>query len=373
VHRDISPQNILVGSDGVARVVDFGIAKAERRMHETEAGRIKGKFAYMAPEQVKSRDLDRRTDVFAAGIVLWEALSGRRLFEDDTNPLVTLRQVAEAPLVPPSRFAPELSAEVDQVVMRALSRPKEERFQTAREMAIALERAIPPALQREVSEWVQELAHDALRRRRDALTRLQKEESGSDASDGAAELGRALESDEATTSYTNSVVAVPPAAAAQTAATTLLVAPAPSGAPASATAPEVAAAKRPQPFVVGAVLGALVFCVLWVAGLSLRKRATGSEPELPTADITSTPSLPTLDALPRPDAATPAAQRDAALHEEAGPIATGSTSATPPTTRTSTPTSTARVPHVAKPNCQPPYWVDADGIKHYKRECDLGK
>ena len=357
VHRDVSPQNILVGSDGVTRMVDFGIAKADRRVHETEAGRIKGKFAYMAPEQVKSRDLDRRADVFAAGIVLWEALTGRRLFEEDTNPLVTLKQVAEARLEPPSRFAPELSPEVDAVVMRALSRPKEARFQTAREMAVALERAIVPALQREVSEWVHELACDALQRRGDALTRLQREESGLDAADSAGELSRALESDGATASYTSSVVAMPaPEAAAQTATTRL-------AAPQAAPPPKPPASFGPRAYVIGAVLGALLFAVLLIAGLSMRHRSPEPEPVLGASETGIPVPLPNTPP-ETPDAAAVALEPDATVSIDAAPAP--SASARPNATG-------VRVPQVAKPNCQPPYWVDADGIKHYKRECNLGK
>src|SRR5512142_270923 len=83
VHRDVSPQNIMVGLDGIARVLDFGVAKAAMRSHCTTDGVVKGKVAYMAPEQIEAREVDRRTDIFAAGIVAWEALSGRRLFSAD--------------------------------------------------------------------------------------------------------------------------------------------------------------------------------------------------------------------------------------------------------------------------------------------------
>ncbi|HEY3667132.1 MAG TPA: serine/threonine-protein kinase, partial [Polyangiaceae bacterium] len=85
VHRDVSPQNIMVGVDGVARVLDFGIAKAAGRLQETQTGQLKGKIGYMAPEQLLGRPLDRRVDIFAAGIVLWEAISGRKMFDADNS------------------------------------------------------------------------------------------------------------------------------------------------------------------------------------------------------------------------------------------------------------------------------------------------
>src|SRR5439155_7191368 len=85
VHRDVSPQNIIVSTDGVARVLDFGIAKAVGRVQTTRDGRIKGKLAYMPPEQLCGEEIDRGVDIYAAGIVLWELLTGRRLFRGDDN------------------------------------------------------------------------------------------------------------------------------------------------------------------------------------------------------------------------------------------------------------------------------------------------
>jgi serine/threonine-protein kinase len=153
VHRDVSPQNVLVGVDGIARVIDFGIAKATSRAATTRAGVIKGKCAYMAPEQVDGLPVDRRADVFAAGIVIWEALTGQRLFkgEDDFD---DMKRVMRAPIPPPSSIAPECGPDVDVVLSHALARPLEERFQTARAFARALEQAIPPAPARVVGEHV---------------------------------------------------------------------------------------------------------------------------------------------------------------------------------------------------------------------------
>ncbi len=104
VHRDVSPQNILVGADGVPRVVDFGIAKATGRLQTTSEGQLKGKAAYMSPEQILEDGVDRRADVYAAAVVLWEVLAGRRLFRSD-NALNTMRQVLERKAEPPSRHA----------------------------------------------------------------------------------------------------------------------------------------------------------------------------------------------------------------------------------------------------------------------------
>jgi serine/threonine protein kinase len=161
VHRDGSPQNVLVGTDGVARVLDFGVAKARGRLQTTHDGRIKGKLAYMAPEQLRSRSCDRRSDVFAAGIVLWEALTGKRLFTADTEGEV-VEKVLHADLSAPGSAVPELGTSFDAVTMRALSRTPDERFGTARDMAAALEACVRPATAADVGVWVESLAREAL-------------------------------------------------------------------------------------------------------------------------------------------------------------------------------------------------------------------
>jgi len=175
VHRDISPQNIVVGVDGVSRVIDFGIAKARSRIATTRAGIIKGKCAYMAPEQVDGQPVDRRCDVFAAGIVLWEALTGKRLFRGDDE-FAEMRLVMRAPVPPPSSLNPECGPDVDVVLSHALARPLEERFQTARAFARALEQAIPPAQTRVVGEHVEAICGTELEYRHGRLQAILGEE-----------------------------------------------------------------------------------------------------------------------------------------------------------------------------------------------------
>ncbi|WP_437282944.1 protein kinase [Sorangium sp. So ce375] len=164
VHRDVSPENVLVGVDGTARLLDFGIAKARGRLSTTRGGQVKGKLAYMAPEQLLCADVTRQTDVFAAGVVLWEALAGRRLFDGgDEGALV--RAVLEGPIPPPSSLAAHVPPALDAVVLRALERNAAGRYPTARELAVAIEDAVPLASPRAVGEWVEELAGDGLARR----------------------------------------------------------------------------------------------------------------------------------------------------------------------------------------------------------------
>lgn len=161
VHRDISPQNVIVGTDGVARVLDFGVAKAAGRLQSTRDGQLKGKLAYMAPEQVRGDPVDRRTDIYSAAVVLWEGLVGRRLVQGSNEGQV-LAAVLAGGFPAPSALVSGLPPGIDQVVMRALDPSIERRFATAREMAIAVERALGVASPYEVGEWVQAVAQDAL-------------------------------------------------------------------------------------------------------------------------------------------------------------------------------------------------------------------
>jgi serine/threonine-protein kinase len=173
VHRDVSPQNVLVGVDGVARVLDFGIAKAAERIHaSTRSGQLKGKLAYMAPEQVATQQVDRRTDVYAAAVVLWEALTGERLFPQlETGALIA--QILTREHAPPSRYHKDLPAAIDAAVMRGLARDPAHRFATARDMAAELEHVGSPATPREIGEWVKEIADHALRARAASISEIE--------------------------------------------------------------------------------------------------------------------------------------------------------------------------------------------------------
>jgi serine/threonine protein kinase len=138
VHRDISPQNILVTFEGGVKVIDFGVAKAAGRAQHTRTGALKGKYSYMSPEQVSGANIDGRSDIFALGIVLHELLTGRRLFKADSD-VQTLARVRECNVPPPSRLNPQLPQGVDQIVLKALAKDPEDRYHTAQEFRLALE------------------------------------------------------------------------------------------------------------------------------------------------------------------------------------------------------------------------------------------
>lgn len=168
VHRDVSPHNVLVGSDGRGRVIDFGVARAARRLTVTQSGVLKGKVPYMAPEQLRRQPVDARADVYAAGVVLYEALAGRRPFDGDDE-ADTLLSVLMGDPEPVSRLAPGVPAAIDAVLERALARSPDSRYASAAELAEALASAIPPAPARDVAAVVERFAGEDLRARREQI------------------------------------------------------------------------------------------------------------------------------------------------------------------------------------------------------------
>jgi serine/threonine-protein kinase len=179
VHRDVSPQNVLLGLDGVPRVLDFGVAKAALRVHwSTQSGQIKGKLGYMSPEQLTTGLVDRRADIYSAGVILWEGLTGRRMFDPKTAPDVgvIVGRILSGTIEPPSNIVPTTPKVLDAIVLKALSRSREDRYATAREMAVALERAQAPLPSRQVGEWVAQVAGEGLKVRAAELTQIERVE-----------------------------------------------------------------------------------------------------------------------------------------------------------------------------------------------------
>jgi len=168
VHRDVTPHNLFITYDGYTKVVDFGIAKVADRLSSTRAGTLKGKLAYMSPEQVRGAEVDRTTDLFALGVVLWELTTGHRLFRMDTD-LDTLEKVQACVVPPPSTLVADYPVELESVVMKALSKRKQERYSTAREFSRALQsffmRRGPFVGPEEVSQFVRDVFADRIKKR----------------------------------------------------------------------------------------------------------------------------------------------------------------------------------------------------------------
>lgn len=158
IHRDVSPQNVLVDYLGNVKVIDFGIAKAASQSTRTQVGVLKGKMGYMSPEQVGGGQLDKRSDIFAIGTVLWEMLTNRRLFNAD-NEFETMQLVRGAKADPPSTFNPQVSPELDAIVMRALTASRDDRYQTAGQFADALDGYLArhPCDAEALSTWMREV------------------------------------------------------------------------------------------------------------------------------------------------------------------------------------------------------------------------
>ncbi|MBW2547966.1 MAG: serine/threonine protein kinase, partial [Deltaproteobacteria bacterium] len=172
VHRDVSTENLFVTYSGATQVVDFGIAHARQRVHHTEAGQVKGTFPYMAPEQMTAAVVDRRVDVWALGAVLWELLTLQRLFLRDTD-VNTMYAVLSGEIRPPSDHRSDVPAELDEIVLKALQRSPDERWQSARQMGKALRRflanqeeLVGPA---EIADWMAELFPNGESRKRQLM------------------------------------------------------------------------------------------------------------------------------------------------------------------------------------------------------------
>jgi eukaryotic-like serine/threonine-protein kinase len=344
VHRDVSPQNVLVGVDGTARVLDFGVAKAAVRLQTTREGQLKGKLAYMAPEQLRGEPVDRRTDIYSASVVLWEALVGKRLFEAP-NDAALFGKVLAGDYDPPSRHVPSLPAELDTVVMRGLELAPADRFETAGDMALALEQAVSPASSREVGRWVQKTAGENLQRRAERIAEI---ESVSQIRPG---IGRAAVSP-----------SVPPSGAAGEARV------------AAPTAPDRQARLRPQHWVLLAAVAALALAlVVAVATLIAHSR---SQPAPISSALSAAPSaapLSVASASQPVQAPAPSAVGSAAPAASASaPVATSAPS--PPAPAHASPryhasTHSARAHSKVRNDCTPPYTIDAHGIRIPKPQC----
>jgi serine/threonine-protein kinase len=175
VHRDVSPQNVMVGVDGTSRITDFGVARAATRLTTTRAGQLKGKLGYMAPEQAQGDDIDLRADVFAVGVILWECLAGRRLFKGkaDASDAQTLNRLLYEPIPTLRDTDPTVHEAFGALTQRALERDVSRRFASCGEFAEALEKVAEQtggiASTREVAAFVDSVAGPEIEAQRDAV------------------------------------------------------------------------------------------------------------------------------------------------------------------------------------------------------------
>ncbi|HVY30706.1 MAG TPA: serine/threonine-protein kinase [Polyangiaceae bacterium] len=340
VHRDISPQNLMVGVDGVTRIADFGIAKAAGRSYETRDGTIKGKLAYMAPEQIERGELTRATDIFAISIVLWELITGRQLFDGKSDAEV-MHRVLTYEIPKPSALVDGIPAEYEQVLEKGLSRDPSQRFSTAREMALALEAISTPMRASDIGAWVERIASDTLRRRSHLISKLER---SSPTEDAAFAPTRPVTPTPSTTPESPNNTAVNVSLAAGSARR------------GSSWLPLVALAAL--------VLG-VVCALLWMPrGASLTPAAaSGAIPNVGMSTVASsgqTPSATSASAERQPAAAgsgpAPAAPSAAASSGGAG-----------------SPSGKSGAVRRGKPkasvSCNPPYTVDASGRHLFKLEC----
>ncbi|APR80542.1 Serine/threonine protein kinase PrkC, regulator of stationary phase [Minicystis rosea] len=372
VHRDVSPQNVFVSYDGHVKLIDFGIAKLAGAGHETATGVIKGKVRYMAPEQIRGQDLDRRVDIYAAGVLLWEAVTRERMWKGATE-VTIMHHVLNGEIPDPRDVCPTVSEELGRITRKALAHDRDDRYATAAELEADLEAFLGsvPVTSRDVSNLVsREFAEIRAERKRIVNQELQRRatQSASTMPPPVHDLQHAV--DQGTHSSTPSSPREQSTrlntGQSQSTNAPVLTAPVSSAQPAPAS-------KRSSFVAIGLVLviGFIVWRTTAVPSVSpatpeaRAASATLAVPE-PSASASSTPAPP--EPQPRASvtatASAPAASASAAT-SKAPDAPVGARRARPPIT------PPAPTPKTATPrrDCDPPFVIDAEGTKHFKAEC----
>ncbi len=359
VHRDMSPQNVMVGADGVVRVFDFGVAKAAGRAQDTRQGQFKGKLAYAAPEQLAGSAIDRRVDVYAATVVLWEMVCNRRMFKADDE-MQLYAMVREGRIEPPSHHAADMPPGLEALIMRGLATDPQHRFATAREMAIALEEVMPHASAREVAEWVGRVAKSKLEERAKRIEKIENNAPVIVSDSGVRDLPTLVRPSDSLPPPSS----MPPASTISTAGPMVT-------SPVSSIGP--LPVKKSRTWL---VLALLLIAGSIAGGVVLATRSSGEptvieEPqtggakkhkdkpkEKPIAQASAEPQQP--EELAAPEPTKPVAT--------AKPIAPKPVPAAP-AKPSATPSTAPAAPPPPAVNCNPPFTIDADGIRHPKPEC----
>ncbi|MBX3222110.1 MAG: serine/threonine protein kinase [Labilithrix sp.] len=416
VHRDVSPQNVLVGSDGIARVLDFGIAKAQGRIQVTRDGQIKGKLAYMPPEQLAGRELSRAVDIYASAVVMWETLTGERLFKGDTEG-ETLAKILRDPVLPPTALVPDLPKGFDAPILRSLDRDVSKRHTTAKELALELERCCGIASPTEVGEWVEEVVGHVLSAREAQIAEIESSTAGMSISghtpDSSSDSDMSLPSSRAILAAAGSPVDTLPMGSG----------PQPSGrqnriAPPTPTVPmtpRIPTAAQPNAHAFGdegtgsrsrsgltgtmlslpvdrklpilASVAGLVVLFGVVAAVVAGKFSSDADAKDGAASSASVASAtaPSGSSAVEPSPVATAANTDRAIPDppapaeppeddtDPKPAATATVKApvatAHPTPKAPTPPKPSVTPPPSKKHCDPPYTIDATGRKKYKLEC----
>jgi serine/threonine-protein kinase len=367
VHRDVSPQNILVGVDGVARLADFGIAKAAGRLQATTGvAAIKGKCAYMAPEQVLGEPVSRATDTFAAAIVFWELLTGERLFLGQTD-AETVHRILHAPVRCPGEIVDDVPSAIDDVLRKALSRDPSSRYQTARELALDIEASVPPVRMSEVGAWVERMAGEVLAERAAILAQIERGEVPRLRQGHAVVRAQRAERQR----LQERAVREPPTQTALVSATPSQPDRQEAAGAAYGGAPGNASSGQLRWRTAVLMMGVLAGLVVASAGIVARKRSTAA----PAAAAHAVPLVAATREAPSLASATPAAS------EGEQPAALGSASSSPgggarEATKPPSPAASSQGGHrgvkgaaAASGACSPPYTIDAEGFRKYKIEC----
>ncbi len=392
VHRDVSPQNVIVGIDGLPRVLDFGIAKAADRLTSTTAGQIKGKIRYMAPEQSRGEKVSRATDVYAAGIVLWEALAGKRLYQSEADVARAVVYREEPPEL--SSVNPAIDPRLSDAVKRALAYDAVDRFQDAQSFANALEDAAEIAPARRLAEWVRTVAAEALAERETKLAAIERDSA-------LRPIPRGGTDDETETDVTGGA---PPASATTVPAAVAL---------AGARAPDTTAVDSPVEGT-GIALSTKVEAAMSVSGSSRASstsqsrrrmrsvwifggavvagsalgvsvfygsskpstapaaaRSAAAQTTTAAASPTVTPTEPSAAVIATQASSNPAASAAAASPDTSASTSSAATTVPRTGVRPAAPPSAPAPPPTTKPAdiCNPPFTVGADGVQRFKKEC----
>jgi serine/threonine protein kinase len=324
VHRDVSPQNILVAYGGVVKVVDFGVAKATGRASvETAAGQIKGKVPYMSPEQASGGVIDRRTDLFAVGILLYMMTTGKHPFRKENDAQTLMNICSDNPIVRPSAIVPGYPTELERIVLKSLERDVTRRFQTANEMQKALD-ALPSGLRAstddELGDYMKALLPERMAKRQALIQRALKEaeKRGEGRTSPADIVGEEVSSNHLTplsgVSQLSQIAMASPASSTSLGVAIMPQLP-PGALPESASAAKAVGARRTLRTVGAVVLAAVTGGAVYLA---TSRPSPATSPELGSRPAAGSPAIAEpVPAVPAPSAtAVPAAESSGVVDVE---------------------------------------------------------